>query len=448
MTWAKLTTLELETTRHVGIAPVALVSRVLTVSLIWLCLAIGANGAESRTLEIASKLHDLIENAPTPEQIEELKLRAYTGEAGEVIPIVREIVTNLDEYFGEFDGLLIQPLILLGDAHFLEGNYLEALQTYNRAFHISRMVDGLFSTDQLSVAYREANLLARMGMLDEANRVHEYAYGIMLKQHPDKDDPKRIQGMIRLLDWYEATRKVRAAKILYDDLRGYVIDNYPPAHPFALEVRRRYTSIVREVIFPSPLTKAAPRFFTRVPGYEPDPLAPRFDPYAEGRNELEQLNQITFSDPTSTELEKATSLLALGDWHVMFNRAYYGIEIYRQVWDLLESRPERQREALANPNLIHMNVTRSWLDPEHLDARQRKTGVVELALHINDRGKVIGRKTISTDPDDRMEYRVRVIARSAKYRPAFEDREPVNRRNVPLIYHYALPSYVTRPMLN
>lgn len=448
MIWKTFNPLTLESQRRGGSTYVNFVFHSLAAGVLCLFFATGTVGAESTELEIVDKLHDLIENAPTPEQIEELKLRAYAGEAGEVIAIVRDIVTNLDAYYGEFDGQLIQPLILLGDAHFLEENYRDALQTYNRAFHISRMVDGLFSTDQLSVAYREANLLARMGMLSEANRVHEYAYGIMLKQHPDEDDPKRIQGMIRLLDWYEATRKVRSAKILYDDLRAYVMDKYPPAHPFALEVRRRYTAIVREVTFPSPLTKVAPRFFTRVPGYEPDPLAPRFNPYVEGRNELEQLRQITFSDPTSTDLDKASALLALGDWHVMFNRAYHGIEIFRQAWDLLASRPERQREAFGNPNLIYMNVTRSWIDPELLSTLGRKTGLVELALHVDDRGKVIGRKTISTNPDDRMEYRVRVIARAAKYRPAFKDREPVHRRNVPLVYHYALPSYRARPILN
>ena len=420
-----------------------------TLVVVLLFGAVGAShGEESRSLEIADKLKDLIKEAPTPEQIEELKLRAYTGEAGEIIPIVRKIISNIDEYFGEFDGELIQPLILLGDAYFLEENYTEALRTYNRAFQISRMVDGLFSTDQLAVAYREANLLTRLGMLSEANRVHEYAYGVILNQHPDQNDPKRVQGMIRLLDWYEATRRVRSAKILYDDLREYVMDHYPPAHPFALEVRNRYVSMVREVVFPTPMTKVSPRFFTRVPGWEPDPLAPKFNPYREGRNELEELSHITFTDPTSSDIDKASALLALGDWHVMFNRAYRGIETYRQAWDLLASRPEQQHEAMANPNLIHMNVSRSWVDPETLPVRPVKTGIVELALHVDDRGKVIGRKTITTDPDDRMEYRVRVIARSAKYRPAFRDREPVHTRNVPLIYHYALPNYRARTALN
>lgn len=244
------------------------------------------------------------------------------------------------------------------------------------------------------------------------------------------------------MEWYESTRKFRAALVLYDDLRSHVMKHYPPAHPFALAVRRNYVHAVRETTFPMPTTKIAPRFRPQVPGWEPEPFRRRLSNYELGKNELKSIGHIVLTNPTSTDEERASALLDLADWHVLFNRPHKGIQLYREAWELLESTPELLERAFAEPHLIHMNVTRSWVSPERLAREQIRAGVVRLALHINNRGTVVGRKTVATAPDNRMEYRVRVIAERAKYRPAFKDGESVRARGVPFVYNYALSSSV------
>ncbi len=381
-----------------------------------------------------------VESAPdSGDQLDSLRVRMTAGEPASVIPILQRMIQNIESEADPFDDQLVEPLVLLGDAHFLLDQHADALDAYRNAFDVSRVVDGLFAQSQVRLAYREANLLARMGVWQEANSLHEYAYSITVRKY-DEEDPRRIQGIINLVDWYESTRKFGAALVLYGPLREYVHEHYPPAHPFAIAIRRGYVQAIRETTHPTPTTRFSPRFRVQVPNW--DPRKPRriFNPYLRGQKELETVSQLILSNPVSTDVERAAALLELADWHVLFNRPHKGINIYRQAWDLLEPSPELLQKAFAKPQIIHMRVNRQWLSPESDSDESRNTGTVRLSLTINNRGIVVGRKTVSTFPDNRMEYRARVVAEHAKYRPAFKDREPVRSRNVPFVYNYALQS--------
>ena len=384
-----------------------------------------------------SSLTTHLEQTP---QIELLRDRINAGEAADAIPILERLIADLQDEPSASNDVLIEPYLLLGDANYRLEQYTNALQAYRHAFDISRVSRGLHSPSLIKIAYREANILARMGAWQSANSRHEYAYGVVLKAWDDEAHPDRIQGVIRLVDWYESTYKFRGAIVLYDELRKHVKQNYPPADPFALAVRRNYVHALREIRYPMPETKLAPRFRVQVPGWDPRAFRKRTSIYELGKNELEGIGQIVLSNPVATDVERASVLLDLADWHVLFNRPHQGIQIYREAWDLLERTPDLLAHAFDEPNLIHMNVTRSYVSPDRASGGQRSLGVVRLKLHINDRGKVVGRKTVSTAPDNRMEYRVRVIAEHAKYRPAFENREPVRARNVPFVYNYSLYS--------
>lgn len=408
----------------VGSTPILILRRFLV-----LLLALGA---------IQCSCAEPQEDISNEQELRALKTRVDKGEADAVIPVLESMIRDIKDRSGLYDEELVEPWVLLGDANYALGQHSEALGAYRSASGVARIVNGPLSPDQKRLAYREGNTLAKLGAWQDANTRYEHAYKIVLKQYEDELDPRRVQGLIQLLDWYESTRKFGAALVLYDELREYVTEQYPPANPFALEVRRRYVNALREVRHPTPATRLAPRIRVQVPGWEPDRFRKRTSVYALGTTELQDISHIVLSNPVSTDVERASTLLELADWHVLFNRAYKGIEYYEEAWELLEPTPHLLLQAFDQPNIIHMSVTRSWVSPEwNVDAK-RRVGTVELALHINNRGKVVGRKTIATSPDNRMEYRVRVIAEHAKYRPSFKNGQPVRTRNVPFVYHYAL----------
>lgn len=379
-----------------------------------------------------------LESSGKSNDFEVLKNRIDSGEADVVIPVLESMIQDIEDTSGQYDKALVEPWVLLGDANYTLGQHSEALGAYRNASDVARIVDGPFAPDQKRIAYREANSLALLGAWQDANARHEHAYKIVLQQYESDLDPRRIQGLIQLLDWYESTRKFGGALVLYGQLREYVGEHYPPAHPFALAVRRGYVQALREIRYPTPGTRLAPRFQIQVPGWDPRQFQKRPSVYDRGTSELRDITHIVLSNPVSSDVERATALLELADWHVLFNRPHKGIQYYEEAWELLEPTPDLLTQAFEKPNIIHMSVTRSWISPQRSDDVQGRIGTVKLALHVNNRGKVVGRKTVSTFPDKRMEYRVRVIAERAKYRPAFKDGEPVRTRNVPFTYHYAL----------
>ncbi len=403
---------------------IKLLGRVVCVGLLGTALCCyGSEPSES-----TSKTNDL----------DVLKNRIDSGEADVVIPVLENMIKDIKDTSGLYDKALVEPWVLLGDANFALGQHFDALGAYRNASDVARIVEGPLAPEQMRIAYREANSLIQIGAWQDANARHEHAYKIVLNQYDSDLDPRRIQGLIQLLDWYESTRKFSGALVLYGPLREYVGEHYPPAHPFALAVRRGYVQALRETRFPTPETRLAPRFRVQVPGWDPREFRRRPSTYERGTTELQDIAHIVLSNPISTDVEQASALLELADWHVMFNRPHKGIQYYEEAWELLESTPELLAQAFDKPNIIHMSVTRTWISPQRSLEIQGRIGTVKLALHINDRGKVVGRKTISTSPDRRMEYRVRVIAERAKYRPSFKNGKPVRTRNVPFVYHYAL----------
>ena len=378
------------------------------------------------------------ESTSASDDLDFLKNRIDAGEADVVIPALESMIQDIKDKSGLYDESLVEPWVLLGDANYVLGQHFDALGAYRNASDVARIVDGPLAPEQKRIAYREANSLIRLGAWQDANARHEHAYKIVLNQYESELDPRRMQGLIQLLDWYESTRKFAGALALYGPLRKYVSEQYPPAHPFALAVRRGYVHALREVRYPTPETRLAPRFRVQVPGWDPRQYRRRQGVYERGTSELQDISHIVQSNPVSTDIERAAALLELADWHVLFNRAHKGIQYYEEAWALLESTPDLLAQAFDKPNIIHMSVTRSWISPQRRLEVQGRIGTVKLALHINDRGKVVGRKTISTSPDRRMEYRVRVIAERAKYRPSFKNGKPVRTRNVPFVYHYVL----------
>ena len=122
-----------------------------------------------------------------------------------------------------------------------------------------------------------------------------------------------------------------------------------------------------------PETKLAPRFRVQVPGWDPRAFRKRTSIYELGKNELEGIGQIVLSNPVATDVECASALLDLADWHVLFNRPHQGIQIYREAWDLLEHTPDLLAHAFDEPNLIHMNVTRSYVSPDRASGRPEES---------------------------------------------------------------------------
>ena len=194
---------------------------------------------------------------------------------------------------------------------------------------------------------------------------------------------------------------------------------------------------MRNTVFPPMDSDTRFRAFEiEVPGYEPPP--PGKSPpssYALGQRALVDVVAFVETYAPSDEETIAIANLNLADWHQLFGRESKATRMYREIWQELDSLPALRESIFGQPKLLYIRL------PEFKDsADTTEFGVVELLLTVSYRGTVTGRISQVVDPPNSdIEFRTRVAAREARFRPAMHDGKPITTRDFLLTHRYPLP---------
>ena len=369
--------------------------------------------------------------------LEELRERVVLGEYQVVIDNVSNQINEIREVNGNFDASLADPYIVLGDAQLGLGNAEDAAESFTSALNVTRMNKGLNSTDQLTSLYRIADALAVAGNYQNANKAQERAYGIMLDQLGAKN-PQLLPSMLKLIDWYESNRRFSAAKILYIEAIQLANRAIPSDDVRQVELSRAFAAGVRNTVFPPMDGETRFRAFeVAVPGYEP-PSPGKSPPSSYSLGQRALANVVNFIETHAPSDQKTIALakLNLADWHQLFGRESKATRMYREIWQELVSLPALRESIFGQPKLLYIRL------PEFKDSADSKEfGVVELLLTVSYRGAVTGRISQVVDPPNTdIEFRTRVAAREARFRPAMQDGKPRMTRDFLLKHRYPLPS--------
>ena len=380
-------------------------------------------------------------DVPTPDEqssLDGLRERVELGEYQVVIDQVSNQINEIREVNGNFDARLADPYIVLGDAQLGLGNAEDAAESFASALNVTRMNKGLHSTDQLTSLYRIAGALSVAGDYQNANEAQERAYGIMLNQLGSRN-PQLLPSMLKLIDWYESNRRFSAAKILYIKAIQLANRAIPSDDVRQVELARAFAAGMRNTVFPPMDGKTRFRGFeVQVPGYEPPP--PGKSPpssYSLGRLALVDVVDFVEKHAPSDEETIAMAKLNLADWHQLFGRESKATRMYREIWQELESLPELRESTFGEPKLLYIRL------PEFNDltAAGSDVGIVELLLTVTYRGAVTGRiSQVVEPPNTDIEFRTRVAAREARFRPAMADGKPLTIRGFLLTHRYPLPT--------
>ena len=358
----------------------------------------------------------------------QLDAREYAVAADAAERLVAEIEADSDRY----DGALVEPLKLLGDARMGLDQPGEALAAYDRAKHIRRIVDGVQSLEQLPLLYREAVALDASGDRVGANERHEFAYSLR-RRHHGEDALEFLPAINDLIGWYRTHYQYRPAQVLYERALDILRANYPEDDPRIIGALRGYVDTFRQRRFG---TREPGRggFRAWPPGVSKDPPWYKSRSYLRGRKALREVLKLTEGRDDTTDAELAAASLELADWHLLYGESGLAMRHYRRAWSLLQSDPAALEAAFANPKPLYVPTPDRRTKPVEVDAPS--DGIVVLALTITHRGHVVGRKTLRAEPDDIMEFKVRKAAKRAVYRPAFANADPVRWKGLELKYRY------------
>ncbi len=336
-------------------------------------------------------------------------------------------VDEIENSSHRFDGRLVRPLVLLGDAHAGLGEYAEALDQYRRAIHLSRVNSGLNAPEQVEIVYREANTLKALGDYDQANDREEYAYHVLTRSHAPTDE-NLLPGIYHLARWYEKTSNVFAARALYEQALEIIEANEKQGTLEAVPALRGVAASYRMERFPPYYVQDLPEPTTNLVDASvlQNQSSITVNNFPAGEEALQKVVRIHRAQENPNPVEVAEAVLDLADWYTLFDKRDRAEKLYDHAWSLMaEADGFDVAGYFAEPRLLYFPAPGDPSPPPLEERGEPITGYVELAFDVTQDGYVRGLQTVASEPPGLMDFRVRKSMRLARYRPMLVDGAPI-----------------------
>ena len=369
----------------------------------------------------------------------ELRGRIEAGEAEEVLSLASDVIAEIETNRTRYDEALVKPLIVFGDASRKLGEYIDAIEAYERARQISRLSNGLNSIDQVEAVHREAETYLELGHIGDANDSYEYIFSIYNQQfEPFSVD--LLPTVFMLADWYVLIYNVFAARGLYEYATEIVDHHLERTSPENVRALQGLADTYRLERF-RPLS-ALGQIQARIPVlYWADQTPFRYhakvNDFEAGEEVLIELVKIELERPESTPESIARAKLQLADWFTLFEKNEQAVVIYQ---DILATFENTDSEFLTNefgdtvPLFFPLSTSP---DPQPLLLESPPiTAEVGFTIDVDETGRVIQVQLDSAQPQNPLVKEFEESLKSAIYRPRFEDGEPKPRMNIKVNHKY------------
>lgn len=374
------------------------------------------------------------DNSPWASDVEQLEKEIAIGENTSALEKATSLLEEVESEFGFYHKYLVEPLVLIGDAHFGLGQAPAALQAYDRAIQIERMQTGFLSIEQQPIVRKAANAHMLNGDFRSANRMQEKAYELA-RSHYGEGNLELLPDTVELLNWYDEHDLHGHEAAMSHQVLLLARKVWKPDDERMLELKRSYAKAMFDSIFPPQRKFGSHQINTRIGFWNYRGHEIRPPTYFSATTALSEVIEVLERSGTPDRILYASTLLELADFYQAARTTSMSFPLYRKAWKALADTPDLRERTFSEPKLLYVALP----TVDNPEESQRQLGYVELKLTINAIGRVIGRHTISIRPrNDALEHSVRVALRGARYRPAFRDAEPVRSKNVEFSFYYPL----------
>ena len=310
---------------------------------------------------------------------------------------------------------LIRPLTGLAATHVASGDYGAALNTYDRALHLSQVNDGPHAMGQVDSldSMINANILAgelvtAFELLDRLYNLYERKFtyqGIELVPVLQKR-----ADLLNMLDRHGAERQT------YLQMVDIMEDTYGES----------------ELTLVKPYLALADTYL-----YQIDQIVYRSEPTSQtGETFLKKALKVVESNPDASPELLEKCVLSLGDYYMLLSNNGMARSEYQRAWEIMSSGPDalerrKQQLEIAKPLRrpamgVHANFKYGW-NLDDIDTEKLRDGHITARYSVTDRGRVTDIESIESEPSNlaKMEVRVRRGVRDFFFRPRFEAGVPV-----------------------
>ncbi len=355
---------------------------------------------------------------------------------------------------GTYDPGVGESLAAMARLLQVQGDHDGALMAYQRAMHIQRVNNGIYSLGQEPMlrgmidSYLARNDTESVGQhLDQLLWLYVKSYG--------QGDPRILPLVTEISEWHlQAYDQNPSRKSLYHLVRAHrlvasaidlvshqvgggtltvlpLLRNLVVTNFYLADHQRRY-----------PVGSSEGFSFRTNTSPMAEPLSQEellvINSYQNGRRAQEQIVATLFNNPEATNTDRIQALAELGDWYLLFGRVTSAQEAYRKAWQVAMTDPEltgKLDTVFGSPRVISLQpsrLPRRGLAPADGDAAQ-----VVARLTVNARGEVKDADIVELDSvdDPSVSQLVTQELKKLRFRPRIVNGEMVASNDVP----FALP---------
>ncbi len=359
------------------------------------------------------------------------------------VELYRQTIAALEDEHGVYDNRLVQQVMGLGLAQQTQGHNDDAVLSFKRALHLSRVNEGLHSLAQAPIL---RHLIASYEAQDDwesANHRQASLYALQ-RRHFGYSDARLLQPIVTMIEWHMDAYALgtsadpgihllqaralneQAISIIEENFRG---DDVRLSEALYRQAQTNYQLAVLQSAHATGVL-AAPGRQADVVFSESDVQKTVFslNPFSEGKRALSRRVELIAANPEIPSRKKLRAMVQLGDWYFMFNKRDSAIKIYRRAQDQF-SDDEAARDDLQN-YFGKPHVLSFYTSPKERLAESDKTGYVDAIFDITPSGRAKGIQIIDSNPPDVMDLRVQRSIKATRYRPRFVEGQPVATKGV------------------
>ena len=380
----------------------------------------------------------------------------------EPLPNLRNLqlaISQIEAEGGPWELNLTENLASLAELYERQGAYEEAIDTYTRAMHISRVNLGLDSLDHIPLAERLVNAHLALGDWEGADQYQEYLYYSQRRAYGE-DDPRMVPVLHRLAHWKlsafnggfgdQTVLNLVSALRLYPAASKIVSINFGNRDERYVKYLRDtagtafLVSRYRGLIESTPLTEFRV-IQERYPSSYRDNNAAFVEGYEEGLDALERVIA-SYSEQEAGSVEHATALIHLADWYLLFDRHRSAQEVYGEAYAALLGQENGEELVTAvfgsvKPLPSFSDEVDSIFIEGNVKGREliaRASGHVDVQFDVTPYGTVVDLEVLAEDGevDARILSTLRRLVRSTTFRPVVQDGQTVRSESNRFRYRY------------
>ncbi|WP_288132669.1 hypothetical protein [Microbulbifer sp.] len=356
----------------------------------------------------------------------------------------RAQIEEMEAEYGAYGAGIDEQLMGLGSALQRSGAHEEAISEFRRAMLINRVNEGLYSLNQVPMIERMIESQIALNHWEDANDNQEYLFWLHAKNYGEKD-PRMLPIINQLSHWHlQAYIDEKGATLfehLIDATNLYALAVDIISHNFGAN-DLRLVEALRGL-------KASSYYLATYKGEPAEAVVVntsfgggnmgnerraqldqyRMKSFSSGKTAITRIMDVYQKNPKSPPAASAKAKVELGDWYMMFNKWHSARETYGQAYQALWDNGATNQEIDAIFGRPAALPTLPLLDE---DREALANSYVTVSYDVTAFGKARNIKILNAQPSNKVSIRSRVrnVLKRAKFRPRFENGEPVDTTGI------------------